>query len=259
MMYPGKKFTRIVKAATALLCMAITPSLWASESTLDPTAVARLQASMDYVSKLQNFSLLSTSTIEVVLEDGQKLQFDNAIKATVQRPNKFHAVRLGDLVDQEFFYDGQTLTLQDSTAGFHATVDAPDTLEGMLDFARDSLDIVAPAGDLIYSDAFEKLMDGVTSAMNLGPAYVEGQICDHLAFSAPEHQTDWQIWVQRGEKPLPCRIVITSREILNAPQFAVHIREWDLDPDSPKQLFEFNEQDSSTEIEFILVNASDSQ
>ena len=33
MMYSGKKFTRIVKAATALLCMAITPSLWASEST----------------------------------------------------------------------------------------------------------------------------------------------------------------------------------------------------------------------------------
>lgn len=249
----------MVKATAALLCMAITPSLWASESTLDPTAVARLQASMDYVASLQNFSLLSTSTIEVVLQDGQKLQFDNAIKATVQRPNKFHAVRLGDLVDQEFFYDGQTLTLQDSTAGFHATVDAPDTLEGMLDFARDSLDIVAPAGDFIYNDAFEILMDGVTSAMNLGPAYVEGEICDHLAFSAPGNDTDWQIWIQHGEKPLPRRIVITSRDVLNAPQFVVHIREWDLAPNSPKELFEFTKQDSSTEIEFILVNTSDSQ
>jgi hypothetical protein len=127
----------------------------------------------------------------------------------------------------------------------------------MLDFARDRLDIVAPAQDFIHRDAFTILMDGVESALHLGATYVEGRVCDHLAFSAPENGTDWQIWIQRGEQPLPRRIVITSRDVLNAPQFAVHIRQWNLAPDIAAGLFEFNAADSSTEIEFIQVNSGE--
>ena len=214
---------------------------------------------MNYLSRQESFSLLTTTTIETVLHSGQKIQFDNVITATVQRPNKFHAQRLGDLVDQTFFYDGQSLTLQDARAGYHATLAAPDTLDGMLDFARDTLDIVAPAQDFIHQDAFKILMDGVDSAIHLGATYVEGEICDHLAFSAPQNGTDWQIWIQRGEQPLPRRIVITSRDILSAPQFAVHIKEWNLAPEIADDLFEFNASDATTEIEFILVNPGESQ
>ena len=252
------KLPRLAQTA-GLICTFLVSLSQAGEPTIDDAAVKRLKTSLDYVAGLERFTLVTNSTIEMVLQDGQKLQFDNAIRATVQRPNKFHARRLGDLVNQEFFYDGQSLTLQDGTAGFHATVAAPDTIEGMLDFARDTLDIVAPAGDVIYDNAFELLMDGVESAIHLGPTYVEGTVCDHLAFSAPGNDTDFQIWVQQGEVPLPRRIVITSREITNAPQFAVHIREWDLSPDIARGLFEFDAEDSSTEIEFILVDTGETK
>lgn len=254
----GKKLARLAQAVL-LVCSATVSLAAAGESAIDPKAVERLKTSMDFLSTQQRFSLLTSTTIEAVLTNGQKIQFDNLIAATVQRPNKFHARRLGDLVNQEFFYDGRSLTLQDVTAGYHASVEAPETLEGMLDFARDRLDIVAPAQDFIHKDAFSILMDGVESAMHLGASYVEGEICDHLAFSAPDNGTDWQIWIQRGDQPLPRRIVITSRDILNAPQFAVHIREWDLSPDPPEDLFEFNVSDSTTEIEFILLNPGESQ
>ena len=250
------KLPRLAQTA-GLICTFLVSLSQAGEPTIDDAAVKRLKTSLDYGAGLERFTLVTNSTIEMVLQDGQKLQFDNAIRATVQRPNKFHARRLGDLVNQEFFYDGQSLTLQDGTAGFHATVAAPDTIEGMLDFARDTLDIVAPAGDVIYDNAFELLMDGVESATHLGPTYVEGTVCDHLAFSAPGNDTDFQIWVQQGEVPLPRRIVITSREITNAPQFAVHIREWDLSPDIARGLFEFDAEDSSTEIGFILVDTGE--
>jgi hypothetical protein len=253
-----KKIARLARTV-GLVCAITAPLSLAGESAIDEAAVERLKASLGYVGTLNTFALETDTTIEVVLEDGQKLQFDNATRATVKRPDRFHAKRLGDLVDQEFFYNGNTLVLQDSTAGFHASVAAPDTVEGMLDFARDSLDIVAPAGDFIYSNAFELLMDGVESAMHLGPSYIEGTVCDHLAFSAPGNGTDFQIWVQQGEKPLPRRIVITSRDILNAPQFTTHIREWDVAPDIPKGLFDFDAQDSSTEIEFILMNVGENQ
>ncbi|HYO28597.1 MAG TPA: DUF2092 domain-containing protein, partial [Azonexus sp.] len=51
---------------------------------------------------------------------------------------------------------------------YFATVPAPATLEQMLDFARTTLDIVAPAGDLLYANAFEILMDNVTSGFVVG-------------------------------------------------------------------------------------------
>ena len=55
---------------------------------------------------------------------------------------------------------------------------APGTLEGMLDFARDKLDIVAPAGDLLYQNAYDVLMQDVTAAFVVGQSVVEGVRCE---------------------------------------------------------------------------------
>lgn len=252
------KLALLAKATLATWALiAASGTIGAEDKAIDPDSVYRLQASMDYLASLQTFSLETDSTIEVVLEGGQKIQFDNASSATVKRPNKFYAKRLGDLVDQEFFYDGKVLTLQDSMAGFHASIDAPDTLEGMLDFARDSLDIVAPAGDFIYSNSFDLLMEGVESGFYIGPSFVEGVVCDHLAFSSPG--TDWQVWIERGDKPLPRRIVITSRDVLNAPQFTVHISNWDISPKVSDADFNFNEHKDSAAIEFMTIDTADSK
>ena len=235
-------------------CLLVIPVLAnAVEPGIEKAAVERLQASMSYLAGLKTFSLETHSTLEVVLHSGQKIQFDNSVDVTVQRPNKLHAMRRGDLMHQALFYDGKTLTLHDASAGFHATVEAPDTLEGMLDFARDSLDLVAPAGDFIYANAFDILMDGVNSAFVVGASFVEGKVCDHLAFSAPG--TDWQIWIQQGDRPVPRRIVITSRDVMSAPQYTVHIREWKLEPDISAGDFRFDEQRDTTAIEFIVRGA----
>ena len=43
-------------------------------------------------------------------------------------------------------------------------------------------------------------MDGVTSARYLGVEKVGEAECDHLAFS--QEQGDWDMWVDRGPKPL---------------------------------------------------------
>ena len=243
-----------VRVILASSLLAVVP-VWlsAGQAELDPEAVELLRKSTSYVAGLQHFGLETHSAIEVVLVDGQKIQFDTAIAATVQRPNKLYAVRLGDLVEQEFFYDGQTLTLHQIDAGYYATVDAPDTLEGMLDFARDSLDIVAPAGDFIYANAFDILMEDLTSGFVVGPSFVEGVICDHLAFSKPG--TDFQVWIQQGEQPLPRKIVITSRDIVNAPQFTVQIRDWNLTPGVSAEQFRFVQPDEAQAIEFILLDA----
>ena len=61
---------------------------------------------------------------------------------------------MGEVINQTFYYDGKTLTVDLPDQRYYATSPAPPTIDAMLDFARDKLDIIAPGSDLIYKDAF---------------------------------------------------------------------------------------------------------
>ena len=126
---------------------------------------------------------------------------------------------------------------------------APDTLEGMLDFARTKLDIVAPAGDLLYQNAYDILMDGVTDGFVVGKAVIEGVRCDHLAFRAPH--VDLQVWIQEGAQPLPRKFVITTRDMANAPQFAVTMTKWNLKPTFGAKTFAFTPPAGAKKVDFL--------
>lgn len=237
-------------AALALLTGALMqPSAQAAE--IDPRAVALLKASTEFIAAQKRFSVDTRSSLEVVLDSGQKLQFDHSVRATVQRPNKLRVERLGDLVDQVFYYDGKSLTLYNPGPKFYATVAAPGTLEEMLDFAREKLDIVAPAGDFVYRNAFDILMTDVTDGFVVGKAAVEGVRCVHLAFRAPH--VDWQIWIEEGKRPLPRKIVITSRDVMNAPQFSTVMTKWNLAPKISQRMFVFKAPKDARPIEFLLL------
>lgn len=131
----------------------------AQPSGVDPDAIKVLRRSTDYVAGLKAFRVDTVSSLEIVTVDGQKLQFSHHVIVTVQRPNRMRTERVGDLISQIFYYDGKTLSVYLPEYRYYATVAAPPTIEAALDFARDTLDVVAPASDLVYSNAFEVLTD----------------------------------------------------------------------------------------------------
>ncbi len=154
---------RFAGLLTGLLLITASVQLHAQPAGVEAQALQRLQAMSDFLAKQQSLSVDTRNTLEVVLENGQKLQFDNVVMMTAQRPDKLLAVRTGDLVNQQLYYNGKTLTLHNPDDNVYATVAVPDTLEGMLDYARETLDLVAPAGDLLYRNAFEILTADVDS------------------------------------------------------------------------------------------------
>jgi len=241
--------TGLSRCCTIALLAALSAAVQAQTAGISPEAQQLLKASTDFLASQQQFSTDTRNTLEIVLTSGQKIEFNHTARQSVQRPNKLRAERSGDLVDQLFVYDGQSLTLHNPQANAYAQVAAPDTLEGMLDFARGTLDIAAPAGDIIYQNAYDILMDGVTDSFVVGKAVIEGVLCDHLAFRAPH--VDWQIWIQEGEQPLPRRLVITTRDVVNAPQFAVTMTNWNLQPTFDAQTFEFTPPADATKVDFL--------
>lgn len=239
----------------ALSCVVAGPAAAAGQATgVEPEAERLLRAATSFLAGQQQFSVDTDSTIEIVLESGQKLQFDHSATLTVQRPNRLRAERRGDLVDQTFYFDGKALTLYNPDAGYYATVPVPGTIEQALDFARDSLDLIAPAGDLVDRNAYSILMDGVTTGFVVGKSVVNGVRCNHLAFRA-DH-VDWQIWVADSDQPLPCKFVITTTDVAAAPQFAVEMRRWNLAPQLGNQTFEFVPPADAVKIDFMTLGKS---
>jgi hypothetical protein len=226
----------------------------AQSSDVDPDAIALLRRTTDYLTSLKQFRMEMDTTIEAVLSTGQKLQFGHRVAATVQRPNKLRAERVGELISQVFYYDGKSLSVNLPDERYYATVPAPPTIEAMLDFARDKLNVIAPGADLVYKNAFERLTEGLTSAFVVGKAVVGGVRCDHIAFRNPE--VDWQIWIQEGDKPLPRKFVVTSKRMPESPQFVVVMSKWDAAPKVTDASFRFVPPKGSRQIEFLPAAAA---
>jgi hypothetical protein len=238
-----------------VLCLAaaLPQAALAQPDGVAPAARQLLKASTDFLAGQQRFSVDTASSIEVVLVNGQKIQFDHTARVSVERPNKLRAERTGDLVDQVFYYDGKSLTLHNPNGNYYATIAAPGTLEEMLDFAREKLDVVAPAGDLLYKNAYDILLEDVTSGFVVGKGMVNGVRCNHLAFRAPH--VDWQIWIEEGDRPLVHKLVITTRDKLNAPQFSVVVKNWNLEPKFAAETFSYVPPKCPDKAEFVLRDA----
>ena len=249
-------FGRRIVSGVALAMMILagwSQVIHAQPTGIDPQAEKLLRRMSDYLASRQQFTVKAESTLEVVLTSGQKLQFSSPATASVWRPNRLRADRKGDIVNQEFYYDGKTLTLYNPKENLYAATAAPPTLDETLDFAREKLDVIAPGAELLYGNAAERMLKETTSGFVVGPSVVAGVKCTHLAFRGPE--VDWQIWIEDGDKPLPRKFILTSKKVTGEPQFTVLVRSWDLTPKLTNREFTFVPPKGAKKIEFLQLTA----
>lgn len=220
----------------------------AETPVVDPAAVATLQKMTDYFSVLQQFSVHTQSTLEDVLDSGERIDYDVTAEVDVRRPDKLHSRRIGDEVSQAFYYDGKSLTLYTPADATYATRPAPKTIEELLDYTRESLGLLIPISDLVYRNAFAILMPGVSSAKIVGKTTIGDRVCTHLAFRRPD--VDFQVWVAEGEQPLPCKYVVTDKSTPALISTVTVMSDWDFTPVSDAT-FTFALPDGAKAIEFI--------
>ena len=238
---------------TSLVLVAVAPGAARAQAPgMDPRAVKLLHGMTTYLGGLKQFSVDTQNTVEDVLDSGQKIQYDIAASGIVQRPNMMRAERKGDLVNQIWYYDGKMLTLYNVTDKYYATVPAPGTIEEMLDFARESLGLIAPASDLLYRNAFPLLMKAVTTGMVVGKAAIGGVRCDHLAFSGP--RVDFQVWIPEAGKPLPRKYVVTDKSVPAQPEYMVLMNNWNVAPNLSEARFTFVPPPGARRTEFMKLS-----
>jgi len=162
--------------------------------------------------------------LELVSTQQQKIALASSGSLILNRPDKVHLTRTGGFANAEMVFDGKTLTLLGKNTNLYAQVEAPGTIDQLVDALRDKYHRPVPAADLLISDPYKELMSEVNDVKDLGSGVIHGVECDHLAFRTKE--VDWQIWIAQGARPYPCRYVITSKKVTGWPQYAIDIWAW---------------------------------
>ncbi len=231
----------------AVLALACAP-VQSRAAEIDPEADRILRQMSDHLTGLQVFEIKTEVSTDLLLHNGQKVQFVASGSGVFDRQRGFRFRRQGIAGDFELSFDGRNLTLFAGELNGYTTVQVEGGNEAAFDEVRAAFGVEAAGGvDLLYANPHEGLLNEVESGAYLGETMVGGVRAHHLAYRAAE--VDWQLWIRADGDPLPLRYVITSKWTTGAPQFTVQVREWDSAATVSEADFTFAAPDGAREID----------
>ena len=220
--------------------------LLGNASAEEAGAKAKLKSMAEYLGAQKTLSAKYDTDLEVITPALEKITFSSSGEVLLSRPDKLHASRTGGYADVELFFDGKVFTLYGKYANGFVQTDAPGTVDNLIDVLREKYHAGLPFADLLLSNPYEVLTDGVLEAKDIGRGIIDGIECEHLAFRNSD--IDWQIWVQLEPNPIPRQYIITSKTVAGAPQYRIHITDWKTDVAPNANMFAFKAPDGAKHL-----------
>ncbi len=243
---------KIFCAGTALLLLS--PGAWAAESAskaIDPQALGVLKRMSERLAAAKAFTYQSRAVLEVPAKNGQFLTLVSRGDVELKRPDKIRARFNGEAPHFDFFYDGVTATAFAPSTNVFSRSKAPATIDAMLPALEEETGIRFASAGLLFSNPYEVMTRGLTSAILVGRTTVLGAACDHLAFQAPG--INWEIWIESGPQALPRRLAVTNTLRPGFPRVLVEFSAWNLRPWLRPSTFVFHPPADSREIPFATL------
>jgi hypothetical protein len=220
------------------------------ESALAKDASEILARMTDFISAAPAFSLVSETGHEVMHKNGQLLEFGSHLTLAIQRPSKaigrFDS-RNGD--SSTTVLDGKAIWVYSAKENMYDTTRQPGDIDASLDFLAKQLGVPRQLRDFFSKDLTASLGSAMKSGYYVGESMISGVMCDHLALRSEKE--DVQVWIARGDEPVPRRIVITYRELEGQPQFWAQFTEWDFSPELSDTTFTFSPPEGAERIHFF--------
>ncbi len=204
---------------------------------VEPEARQALERMSAYLGTLKTFEIRTQTSLDIVTEIGQRVQIDGTAHYRVRSPNGFVIEIVTDLKKRSFFYDGKNFTVFSPEHEFYATVPAPPTTLQVLDNLWDQFGLALPLEDLFrWNQLKSRRPEDLTSAFLVGPATIDGVLTDQYAFRQGE--VDWSVWIERGARPLPRKLMIVDRSQTEQPAYVARLA-WTLNPTFAADAFTF--------------------
>jgi hypothetical protein len=214
---------------------------------LEPKALEVLKASSAVLAAAHSMTFTAGVTYESPSRQGLPLVYATQSDVTLVRPNKLRVITPGDGPPSEFYYDGKVMMAYVPTENLLAVADAPPTVDATLEAAFHSAAIYFPFTDVVVTDPYKDIADGLTLAYYIGQSHVVGGITtDMVAYVT--NGVFIQAWIGADDKlPRIPRAIYVDDPLK---QRHIWLSNWKLNPDVSPDVFGTPAAASAKRIKF---------
>jgi len=220
-----------------------------SASAQEVDAKALLEQMGAEIAGLDSFIVHGDAYADARLDAGQIIEHASQVTLRLRRqPGSIRITNRNSEGTKEIYFDGGLLNVYSSSDNFYAQTEIPKGVESMLDFAVNEMGIEAPLLDFVSANIAADLLQDADEVRYLGTSLIRDQILHHIGIRSQD--VDVQIWIASEGRPLPGKLVISSKWEGGSPRFVAFFQ-WDTAPTFPRDLFKFEPPDDAIEVDFL--------
>lgn len=246
----------LLLAACAHAQSTATPIAAGAGPALEPKAIEILKAASQRLASAHSMTFTADVTYESPTRQGPPLVYATQSDVTMVRPNKLRVITPGDGPASEFYYDGKIMMAYAPAENLLAVANAPPTIDATLEAAFDMAAIYFPFTDVIVTDPYKDIADGLTVAYYVGQSHVVGGITtDIVAYVT--NGVFIQAWIGSDDKlPRILRAIYLDDKLQQ--RHILVLSNWKLNPDVAADAFSTPAAAGARHISFAHPSAASS-
>ncbi len=220
----------------------------AAEPAIEPKAIEILKAASNRLAAAHSMTFTAVVTYENPSRLGPPLAYTTKSEVALVRPDKLRVLTLGDGPPSDFYYDGKTMTAFAPTENLVAIAPAPPTIDATLEAAYKTAAIYFPFSDVIVTDPYKDIAEGLKIAFYIGQSHVVGgTTTDMLAYA--NDAVFVQAWIGAEDK-LPRMLRAVFRNDSLTLRHQLELSNWQIDPAVPADSFICSKAGGAMRIKF---------
>lgn len=217
-------------------------------SVIETKAIDLLKAVSSRLAAAKAMKFTAVISYEAPSRFGPPLVYTTRNEVSMQRPDKLKVVTPGDGPASEFYYDGKVMMAYSPKENLVAVADAPPTVDDMLQYAFHTAEIYFPFSDMLVTDPYLGLANGMQLAFYIGQSNaVGGTTTDMLAYASDDVFV--QMWIGAEDK-LPRRMRAVYRRDPLKLRHEMELSNWQLNPGVAAEEFASEKAKGATRIKF---------
>ena len=243
----GTKICKFIFLALTATMAVGAYSTGASAQEVD--AKALLEQMSAEIAELDGFIVHGDAYADARLGAGQIIEHASQVTLRLRREPASIRITNRDSEDtQEIYFDDGLLNVYSGNDKFYAQAMIPKDLDSMLDFAVNEVGVESPLLDFLSANVADDLLQDAEDVRYLGTSLIRDEIFHHIGIRTAD--VDMQIWVASEGRPLPGKLVISSKWEGGSPRFVAFFK-WDTDPAFQPDLFRFDPPGDAIEVDFL--------
>jgi len=228
------------------------PATAQARPPLEPKAIEILKAACARLAAAHSMSFTAIVTYENPSRLGFPLAYGTKSDVLLQRPDKLRVITLVDGPASEFYYDGKTMMAFAPTENLVAIAAAPPTVDDMLETAYHSASVYFPFDDVIVTDPYKDIAQGLSVAFYVGQSHIVGDTTtDIVAYDSGG--VFIEAWIGADDKLPRLLRAIYDDDPLHLRHVLV-FSNWQLDVTVPTDAFSNSKASSAKRIPFASPN-----